>query len=146
MPAVQAFCLYAGVAILANFALQMTAFLAVFAIDLHRSSKNGLECEPFLQFDNNCMKADWISVHNIIRFFMEHVYSRVILFFPIRVIIVSNRCSGSSRSFTIFFLAHFICWLDWVCNFPSTSFRTRFRSNYSLSWHFLPCKILLYAA
>lgn len=36
MPAVQAFCLYAGIAIIVNFLLQITAYMALLSLDLRR--------------------------------------------------------------------------------------------------------------
>lgn len=92
MPAVQAFCLYAGVAIIVNFCLQMTVFLAVLSIDLRRQKGNYLECEPFLAVQSEWLIKDWFSVHRVIRWFMDKVYAPIILFMPIRVAIVCYSC------------------------------------------------------
>lgn len=43
MPAVQMFALYAGVALVINFFLQMTAFLAIFTLDTQRQENNRLD-------------------------------------------------------------------------------------------------------
>lgn len=43
MPAVQKFALYAGVALVINFFLQMTAFLAIFALDTQRMEESRLD-------------------------------------------------------------------------------------------------------
>lgn len=43
MPAVRMFALYAGVALVINFFLQMTAFLAIFTLDTRRQQDNRLD-------------------------------------------------------------------------------------------------------
>ena len=43
MPAVRMFALYAGVALVINFFLQMTAFLAIFTLDTIRQQENRLD-------------------------------------------------------------------------------------------------------
>lgn len=43
MPAVQMFALYAGLALVINFFLQMTAFLAIFALDVQRMDESRLD-------------------------------------------------------------------------------------------------------
>ena len=88
MPAVQAFCLYAGIAIIMNYILQITCYTALLSWDLKRSSDNRLEFFPLLKIDYPYITRDWISLQNIIKWFFEKIYAPFILFTPIRIIII----------------------------------------------------------
>jgi Niemann-Pick C1 protein len=88
MPAVQAFCLYAGMAVIVNYFLQMTAFVALLTIDLRRSMSNRLEFAACIQVENKWITRDWINVTDIVRFFISKIYSPIILWTPIRILIV----------------------------------------------------------
>ncbi|KAM8715427.1 hypothetical protein ACLKA7_002475 [Drosophila subpalustris] len=58
MPAVKAFALYAGVALLIDFMLQITCFVGLFTLDIKRKEENRLDICCFIK----CKKSD--SVHN----------------------------------------------------------------------------------
>lgn len=47
--AVKAFSLYAGVAVLINFGLQVTAFVSLLTLDAKRSEKNRVDCLPCIK-------------------------------------------------------------------------------------------------
>lgn len=89
MPAVQAFCLYAGIAIIANYLLQITAFTALLSFDIRRISDNRPEFFPLIRLNHPFFQRDWINIQTIIKWVMEKVYAPVILFFPIRIIILA---------------------------------------------------------
>eukprot|EP01080_Neovahlkampfia_damariscottae_P003800 gene3800-6961_t len=88
MPAVQAFCLYAGMAIIVNYFLQMTAFISLLAIDMNRQMSNRLEFAACIQVENKWITRDWLNVTDLLKFFIEKIYSPVILWTPIRFLII----------------------------------------------------------
>lgn len=88
MPAVQAFCLYAGIAIIANYLLQVTAFTAILTWDTRRVMDNRLELMPFIQSTNVEIQRDFISVQDIIKKFMDKIYAPFILWTPTRIVII----------------------------------------------------------
>mmetsp|Transcript_7013 Transcript_7013/g.10300 ORF Transcript_7013/g.10300 Transcript_7013/m.10300 type:complete len:947 (-) Transcript_7013:35-2875(-) len=76
MPAVQAFCIYAGVAILVSFILQITAFAALLSIDARRVAQDRIEIEPWIRVPK--LKKDWISIAKGVRWFMDKILAPVV--------------------------------------------------------------------
>lgn len=58
MPAVKNFAYYSAGAIMMNFILQMTGFIALLALDQRRLESNRIDCVPFIQVDEPIMLSD----------------------------------------------------------------------------------------
>eukprot|EP00761_Pharyngomonas_kirbyi_P000435 gb/GECH01000435.1/.p1 GENE.gb/GECH01000435.1/~~gb/GECH01000435.1/.p1 ORF type:complete len:897 (+),score=185.21 gb/GECH01000435.1/:1-2691(+) len=87
MPAVQAFCLYAGIAVFINFLLQITAFAAMLSIDTRRVDSDRSEILCFVKVPQFNWKS--ISITSLIRRFMETVYSKFLLWPPVSVLVIA---------------------------------------------------------
>lgn len=61
MPAVQAFAFFTGVAIFADFLLQMTCFCAILVLDIRRRESNRIDCLPCIQVAVDEKDADGYS-------------------------------------------------------------------------------------
>jgi Niemann-Pick C1 protein len=122
MPAVQAFCFYAGFAILANFILQMTAFVALLSLDLRRRRAMRLEIEPSVQLPN--MKSDWISNQYLVQLFMKKVFAPVVVFLPVSVFIIL--VFGVTTALSIYAATHLEQGLDQATALPTTSYQVDF--------------------
>ena len=59
MPAIRAFSLYAAVAVLINFLLQITVFVAVMALDVRRQMVGYKSFRIFIDLQRSCGKAIW---------------------------------------------------------------------------------------
>eukprot|EP00818_Percolomonas_sp_WS_P000778 CAMPEP_0117439868 /NCGR_PEP_ID=MMETSP0759-20121206/2783_1 /TAXON_ID=63605 /ORGANISM="Percolomonas cosmopolitus, Strain WS" /LENGTH=897 /DNA_ID=CAMNT_0005231589 /DNA_START=13 /DNA_END=2701 /DNA_ORIENTATION=- len=76
MPAVQAFCVFAAVAILVNFLLQITAFAALLSIDARRVNDHRLELEPWIKLP--ALRGKGLSISDLVRTGMERFYAPLI--------------------------------------------------------------------
>uniref|UniRef100_A0A183CB79 SSD domain-containing protein n=2 Tax=Globodera pallida TaxID=36090 RepID=A0A183CB79_GLOPA len=104
MPAVQMFSLYASVAILLNFLLQITCFLAVFIWDIQRQESGYLElcghCVPPVPFqptDTESRVERWMRDYYAPALLNKFVRCAVILFFALWLAVssaVMNRISA----------------------------------------------------
>jgi Niemann-Pick C1 protein len=86
MPAVQAFCIFAAVAVLANFLLQITAFAALLSLDVRRRNDFRLELEPMIRAPS--LSRDWISIGKMIEWVMRKIVAPVVTYLPVSVVIV----------------------------------------------------------
>nr|XP_039253509.1 NPC intracellular cholesterol transporter 1-like [Styela clava] len=67
MPAVKTFSLFAGLAVLTDFILQMTCFVAVLALDVKRQASNRFDCCCFIQ-DNKSPDSESEGIlHRLMR-------------------------------------------------------------------------------
>ncbi|KAL9641483.1 hypothetical protein ABK040_013408 [Willaertia magna] len=124
MPAVQAFCIYSGVAILANFVLQVTCFTALLSLDLRRRLQNRLEFEPTYIVKKPFLIRDWISIANIIRYIMKKIVAPVIVFLPISITIIFVFIGLTAAS--IYGAFHLNQGLDQVTSFPKDSYLVKY--------------------
>ncbi|XP_022105812.1 Niemann-Pick C1 protein-like [Acanthaster planci] len=85
MPAVKAFSLYAAVAVLIDFLLQITCFVALLSIDAGREEKNRLDvlCCVKLKSAGKSHKHSGV-LHQL----FEKFYAPFLMFTPIRVLVV----------------------------------------------------------
>lgn len=88
MPAVRAFALYAALAILLDFALQMTAFVALLSLDCRRQDRD--RCELLC-----CIKVSEPHPNEpnegVLMPFMKKYYAPVLLNRYSRILVVKNR-------------------------------------------------------
>eukprot|EP01027_Heterolobosea_sp_BB2_P010363 GEZU01015213.1.p1 GENE.GEZU01015213.1~~GEZU01015213.1.p1 ORF type:complete len:937 (+),score=186.59 GEZU01015213.1:272-3082(+) len=122
MPAVQAFCLYAGVAVLANFVLQITAFSALLALDTRRVMGARLELLPCIRMPK--LTKDWVSVGGIIKLFMKRIYAPIILWTPISILVVIGFLCATGVAF--YETKHLQQGLDQATALPTDSYVVSF--------------------
>lgn len=119
MPAVKSFALYAALAVLVDFVLQMTAFVALLSLDARRQDNN--RCELFC-----CVKVSTKRPNKpnegFLLPFMRKYYAPVLLNRYTRIIVVKlplksseiNTNSGSNKNgccnWTILPCVPFRCW------------------------------------
>ncbi|KAJ8020679.1 NPC intracellular cholesterol transporter 1 [Holothuria leucospilota] len=81
MPAVKAFSLYAGTAVLVNFLLQITCFVALLSLDSVRQKKNYLEIICCFQ---DKTASELPTGPGLLQQFVEEIYSPFLLITPVR--------------------------------------------------------------
>ncbi|KAF0979034.1 hypothetical protein FDP41_002104 [Naegleria fowleri] len=120
MPAVQAFCIYSGVAIIVNFVLQVTCFSALLSLDLRRKLGNRLELEPTVVVTSPFLRKDWISIAGFIRLLMKKTIAPLVTFIPLSLllIVIFLGLSGASI-YASFFLSQ---GLDQITALPTGSY------------------------
>ncbi|KAL0476790.1 Niemann-Pick C1 protein, partial [Acrasis kona] len=122
MPAVQAFCIFAGVAIIANFLLQITAFAALLSLDIKRRDDLRLEIEPFVRAPR--LARNWFSIASAIEWFMRRVVAPVVTFPPISALIVVTFITLSG--FSIWGASHLRLGLDQKTALPRDSYMVKY--------------------
>uniref|UniRef100_A0A1I8BCM5 SSD domain-containing protein n=1 Tax=Meloidogyne hapla TaxID=6305 RepID=A0A1I8BCM5_MELHA len=125
MPAVQMFSLYAAVAILLNFLLQITFFLAVFVWDIKRQESYRLECCCCLKLNNSnsetCQPTESRVEHLMRKFYAPTLLNKyirifIVVFFALWLVsssAIMNRIkAGLDQKMAVpegsYVLAHFI--------------------------------------
>jgi len=122
MPAVQAFCFYAGFAILANFALQVTAFTALLSLDMRRRRSFRMEIEPSIRLPN--LKGDSISNQMVVKYFMKKVFAPIVVSLPVSIIIII--IFGITTALSIFATTKLNQGLDQATALPTKSYQVEF--------------------
>ncbi|GAB1859492.1 Niemann-Pick C1 protein [Camponotus japonicus] len=87
MPAVNTFAMYASLSILINFLLQITAFVALLALDSRRAENNRLDVFCCISTKENSETDDYIYkgfVHTI----FERIYTPFLMKTPVRMIVL----------------------------------------------------------
>ncbi|CAG0917213.1 unnamed protein product [Notodromas monacha] len=87
MPAVKAFALYAGFALLFDFCLQITAFVALMTIDIKRQEANRID---FLCCTKNCNKLskEKKNTKGLLYQLFKTAYAPFLMMFPIRAVVL----------------------------------------------------------
>ena len=92
MPAVSSFSKYASLSVALNFLLQVTMLVSVITLDEKRQSNNRYdvaccvvsEYQEDGDLDDNCLCG------GVLRRFMSKYYAPCLLFYPVRVVVVSD--------------------------------------------------------
>ncbi|XP_077517894.1 NPC intracellular cholesterol transporter 1-like [Amblyomma americanum] len=87
MPAVRTFALYAGLALLLDFALQMTCFVALLTLDARRQRSQRLDVCCCISGSNSIMIEDESSEGFLYRGFAHH-YAPFLMKGPVRLIVL----------------------------------------------------------
>eukprot|EP00698_Gefionella_okellyi_P018713 TRINITY_DN5648_c0_g1_i1.p1 TRINITY_DN5648_c0_g1~~TRINITY_DN5648_c0_g1_i1.p1 ORF type:complete len:932 (-),score=181.38 TRINITY_DN5648_c0_g1_i1:436-3231(-) len=94
MPAVQAFCLYAAFAVIADYVLQLTLFAAVLSLDARRVEAHRPECFPCMTCPPppvNLRRDGWLDClarGNFVRTMIEKYYTPFLLKTPVKVTVM----------------------------------------------------------
>lgn len=86
MPAVRALSIYAGVALIFNFLLQFTIFIAVFSLDLARSEDGRMDIFCCIQQEKSHQKT--LGGKGFLYAFFKKVWAPFILTYPMRVLVM----------------------------------------------------------
>jgi Niemann-Pick C1 protein len=122
MPAVQAFCFYAGFAILANFLLQITAFSALLSLDIKRRRSFRLELEPSIKLPS--LQQDWFSCQMVVKWCMKKIFAPIVVFLPFSIVILF--LFAVTTALSIFAATHLSQGLDQATALPSDSYQVDF--------------------
>jgi len=87
MPAVKAFALYAGMALLLDFLLQITCFIGLLSLDTARQESNRLDILCCIKLGKKSEPVDAKSAESVLYKFFRKFYAPFILSKPMRVII-----------------------------------------------------------
>ncbi|XP_053207752.1 NPC intracellular cholesterol transporter 1-like [Panonychus citri] len=79
MPAVRIFALYAAVALVINFVLQMTCFLSIFVLDTRRQTSNRLDVFCCIKAPKSTKSTSQVINGGVIHSFFHEIYSPLLL-------------------------------------------------------------------
>ncbi|GLH02514.1 NPC intracellular cholesterol transporter 1 homolog 1b [Gryllus bimaculatus] len=85
MPAVRVFSLYAGVALLIDFFLQITCFASLLALDTKRQEENRIDLFCCIQQSKD---DDTESSEGFLYNFMKNVYAKFLMLWPVRWVVL----------------------------------------------------------
>lgn len=88
MPAVRMFALYAGVALVINFMLQMTGFLALFYLDTERQMKRRLDIFCCFKASKKSKMSGRINKDSVLYTFFKDIYSSFLLQDNVRMVVL----------------------------------------------------------
>lgn len=97
MPAVKAFALYAALAVIMDFILQMTAFVALLSLDARRQDSNRCELVCCVQVSEQRSKKPH---EGLLLPFMRKCYAPVLLNGFVRILVVNAVLKGELRQQT----------------------------------------------
>ena len=87
MPAVHTFSIFAALAVVFNFFLQITTLVVVVALDAKRQARNKYDVICCSGIDKNNSEDECIP-GGVLYFFMNKFYSRLVMLYPVRIIVV----------------------------------------------------------
>ena len=86
MPAIRAFSLYAGVALVINFVLQLTCFVALLTLDIRRQEANRFDMLCCIKAKHKLEKGS--GSHGILYRTMKNIYAPKLMKFPVRIFVM----------------------------------------------------------
>ncbi|XP_055643175.1 NPC intracellular cholesterol transporter 1 isoform X2 [Toxorhynchites rutilus septentrionalis] len=120
MPAVRAFALYAGMALLIDFLLQITCFVSLLALDTARQADNRLDVLFFLRGSKKDIPANATNKEGVLYKFFKSIYVPFIMQKPIRVIVMIIFFGWLCSSIAV--APHIDIGLDQELSMPADSF------------------------
>ncbi|XP_058452330.1 NPC intracellular cholesterol transporter 1 isoform X2 [Malaya genurostris] len=123
MPAVRAFALYAGMALLIDFLLQITCFVSLLALDTARQADNRLDVLFFLRGSKKDMPTG-ASKEGLLYKFFKSIYVPFIMKKPVRVVVMVIFFGWLCSSIAV--APHIDIGLDQELSMPGDSFVLKF--------------------
>uniref|UniRef100_A0A182NUF5 SSD domain-containing protein n=1 Tax=Anopheles dirus TaxID=7168 RepID=A0A182NUF5_9DIPT len=118
MPAVRAFALYAGMALLIDFVLQITCFVSLLALDTIRQADNRLDVLCFLRGSKKDMPG--IVGEGLLYKFFKSIYVPFVMRKPVRVVVMIGFFGWLCSSIAV--APHIDIGLDQELSMPGDSF------------------------
>ncbi|XP_058956472.2 patched domain-containing protein 3 isoform X1 [Pocillopora verrucosa] len=87
LPALRSFCLFAGIGILADFALQATMFTAFLALDARRQNKNRDGCCCCIKLRDDYTESER-GKRDLLQEFMDKYVARALLSLPGKIVVI----------------------------------------------------------
>ncbi|KAE9447443.1 hypothetical protein C3L33_20667, partial [Rhododendron williamsianum] len=91
MPACRIFSMFAALAVLLDFLLQVTAFVALIVFDLLRAEDNRVDCFPCLKIPPSSVESDEGNQKRpgLVERYMEEVHARVLGLWGVKVVVIA---------------------------------------------------------
>ncbi|XP_059647380.1 uncharacterized protein LOC132293774 isoform X2 [Cornus florida] len=92
MPACRVFSMFAALAVLLDFLLQVTAFVALIVFDLLRAEDNRVDCFPCIKIPKSSVESDGgISHRNpgLLARYMEEVHARILGIWGVKIVVIA---------------------------------------------------------
>lgn len=130
MPAVQKFALYAGTALVINFFLQMTAFLAIFSLDVRRMEAGRLDLFCCIKAKKRVNAEEDASVpkEGALFAFFRDIYSPFLMKDSIRVVVLIGFAFWFCSSISVLDKVHI--GLEQQDTMPDDSYLKRYFESY----------------
>lgn len=92
MPACRVFSMFAALAVLLDFFLQVTAFVALIVLDFSRAEDNRIDCFPCIRVPYSSVETDEGRNHRnpgLVGRYMEDIHARVLGLWGVKVIVIA---------------------------------------------------------
>ncbi|PON66253.1 Niemann-Pick C type protein [Parasponia andersonii] len=92
MPACRVFSMFAALAVLLNFFLQVTAFVALIVLDFSRAEDNRIDCFPCIKIPSSSMDPSEGSSHGrtgLLTRYMEEVHSPILGIWAVKMVVIA---------------------------------------------------------
>lgn len=130
MPAVQKFALYAGVALVINFFLQMTAFLAIFSLDVQRMEAGRLDLFCCIRAKKRTNGEDNTSVpkEGALYAFFRDIYTPFLMKDSVRIVVLVGFAVWFCSSVAVLDKIHI--GLEQQVTMPDDSYMSKYFNSY----------------
>ncbi|XP_065652325.1 NPC intracellular cholesterol transporter 1 isoform X2 [Hydra vulgaris] len=130
MPAVHTFSIFAALAVVFNFLLQITMLVAVVALDAKRQANNKYDVICCTGIDKSAHTGNECMPGGILYYFMNKIYSWVLMLYPVRVIVIL--VFSINLALAICYIPYVDIGLDQSQAFPKDSYLIDYFSNMSV--------------
>ncbi|KAI8028562.1 NPC intracellular cholesterol transporter 1 [Camellia lanceoleosa] len=93
MPACRVFSMFAALAVLLDFLLQVTAFVALIVFDILRAEENRVDCFPCLKVPSSSVESVEVVGNRrspgLLARYMEEVHARVLSLWGVKVVVIA---------------------------------------------------------
>ncbi|PSS21814.1 Niemann-Pick C1 protein [Actinidia chinensis var. chinensis] len=103
MPACRVFSMFAALAVLLDFLLQVTAFVALIVFDFSRAEDNRVDCFPCLKISSPSVESGEGSQRSpgLLERYMEEVHARVLGLWGVKVVVIAVFAAFSLASIAL---------------------------------------------
>ncbi|UYV60289.1 NPC1 [Cordylochernes scorpioides] len=124
MPAVRQFALFAAVALVFNFILQMTCFLGLFTLDARRQMSNRLDVCCWIRGDKKPKPGEELQGGGILVSWFQNVWGPLLMWTPARVAVLIGFVGWLCASLAV--APHIPIGLDQELSVPEDSYMTTY--------------------
>ncbi|KAA8535924.1 hypothetical protein F0562_028402 [Nyssa sinensis] len=94
MPACRVFSMFAALAVLLDFLLQVTAFVALIVLDFLRAEDNRVDCFPCIKVPSSFVESDEVVGINqrnpgLLARYMEKVHARILGLWGVKIVVIA---------------------------------------------------------
>ncbi|GMH16328.1 hypothetical protein Nepgr_018169 [Nepenthes gracilis] len=91
MPACRVFSMFAALAVLLDFLLQMSAFVALIVLDFKRAEDNRIDCIPCIKISSVSLESEGVSQRSpgLLSRYMKEVHAPILALWGVKVVVLA---------------------------------------------------------